>query len=327
MEDCCIISGNSNQELANDIAEYSGIKLTDRKITNFLNTEICVQILQHVRGKHVFIIQTGSFNEKQSINDYIMELFLLVNACKLSSANSITAIIPCFPYARADKKDLPRTSIGGSLMSILLKKAGVDRIVTMDLHAGQIQGFTDIPFDNIYGKNLISNYISENILGDKDSSNFILVSPDAGGIKRVIAYAESLKMKHLIMHKQRDYSQVSVVNKTIIIGDNLDLADKTLIVIDDIIDTMGTMIATTEELGKYGAKEVIIMATHGIFSGEAINRINNCKLIREVVVTNTLPQQHNQKTCSKIKVIDCAILLGEVIKKLIKGESIASLFC
>jgi ribose-phosphate pyrophosphokinase len=331
MNNARLIAGRSNLDLATKISQKLNIKLTDIKFTDFMNGEMAVQILDNIRNYDAFIIQTGSSsitNEGiyHSINDNIIELELIINACKLSSANFITVIIPNFPYARSDKKDLPRTSLSGSYIASKLKFAGANRLVSMDLHSGQIQGFTDIPFDNLYAIKLFVDYLTINFFQNNCKSNFILISPDAGGIKRVTSYAHMLKMNHVIMHKQRDYTQVSKVTNTFIIGDVESLKNKTAIIIDDIIDTMGTMIQAAEKLETYGIKNIIIIATHGILSGPAVDRINNCKLITDVVITNTLDQTKNTQLCSKIKVVDTSDLYAEVIKRLIYGYSISELF-
>ncbi|CAH6421454.1 Phosphoribosylpyrophosphate synthetase [uncultured virus] len=328
MENTNLITGRSNIKLAEKISTHLGIRLTGCKITDYHNTEISVEILENIRGKSVYILQTGCFNDSHSINDYFMEFELIVNACKLSSAESITALIPYFPYSRADKKDLPRTSLGAALITSKIKNVGVDRIVSMDLHSGQIQGFTDLPFDNLYSIKYLMNFLKLNYFDMKEHSknDFILVSPDSGGIRRVISYAEVLGMRHIIMYKQRDYTQVSKITKTIIIGDNSDLTGKTAIIIDDIIDTMGTMVAASNELVQHGIKNIIVLATHGIFSGNAIERINSSEIITDVIVTNTLPQEENMKKCPKIKEVDISDLFSEVIKRLELGGSIYELF-
>lgn len=330
MENVRIISGRSNPELSQSIAHYLGLQLLPCIINDFSNTEIHVQIGENVRGIDVIIIQTGSNYNNRSVNDHFMELKLLARACKLSSVRSITAIIPYYPYSRADKKDVPRVCIGAALVASEIENAGVDRIVSIDLHSGQTQGFTTVPFDNLYGINLITDYLKKCIFGTSDQSiineNYILVSPDNGGVKRVDAYAKKLNMDFLIMHKQRDYTKSSTILKSMIIGDESKLIGKTAIIIDDMIDTMGTMVSAANELSTKGVKNVIIGATHGIFSGPAIQRINECSIISDVIVTNTLAQSHNQKICNKIKVIDTGNLFAEVIKRLIVGGSISEIF-
>lgn len=327
MENIRLISGRSNIELANNVASYLGLSLTPVEIKDFNNGEIYVQILDNVRGKDIYVIQTGVKDDQHSLNDYIMELEIIADSCRLSSAKSVTAIIPNFPYARADKKDMPRTSITGSLIARKLKNVGIDRIVSMDLHSGQIQGFIDIPFDNLYAMKLIIPFINQNVfLSNEDKQNYVLVSPDAGGIKRILSYAKHLEMPHIIMHKQRDYTKISVVQNTMVIGDKTVLKGKTAILIDDIIDTMGTMLATSHELMEAGAKDIIIIATHGIFSGQAIERINNAEHIKAVIVTNSISQSANMEKCSKIKTIDTADLFAKVICRIVTGDSISELF-
>jgi len=322
-----LLTGRSNQELANKIAKKLNISLVKCILDDFPNSEIKVQILENVRGSAVYIIQTAVSNETHSINDYLMELKLIANACKLSSAKSISAIIPCFPYARSDKKDVPRVPIGGALVANELKNVGIKRIISVDLHAGQIQGFTDMPFDNLYGINVLSNYLNENYFSSVSlNDHFILVSPDNGGVKRVEAYAQKLGMDFVTMHKQRDYTKKSVILKSMLIGKPGIVRNKNAIIIDDIVDTMGTMVSAAEELKIHGVIDVIIIATHGIFSDPAFTRINNCNAIKTVIISNTLPQEHNLNRCNKLKVVDMSDLFAEVIKRLQTGKSISELF-
>lgn len=329
-----IISGRSNGALADDIAQYLGIPLTNVTLDDYSNTELRVEINESVRGCHVCIIQTGGENENHSINDYIMELCALAYACKSSEALTVTAFIPCFPYARADKKDVPRACITGSLMTQLLITSGVDRIVSMDLHSGQVQGFTGkpMPFDNIYCKKLLINKLREvcfteykddiNIINEK----FVLISPDYGGYKRVRQYAKELGMKMDTMHKQRDYTKNSKVLETLLMGGEKNVRGKTAIIIDDMADTMGTMISAIKQLESFGCYEVIIVVTHGILSGPAIQRINDCANIKKVIVTNTIYQGDNVLKCKKLEVVDTSKLLAEVIRRLSNGTSISDLF-
>jgi len=328
-----LISGRSNPELAIQIAQKLDVQLVDCCLKNFNNSEIKVQILNNVRNCYVYIIQTGISYNNLSVNDHLMELLLIIDACKRSSVKSINVILPCFPYARSDKKDVPRVSIGSKIVAKLLETYGVKRIISMDLHSGQIQGFTDIPIDNLYAINLhIDNMIKilfKNMSNHEINNNYILISPDNGGAKRVDAYAKILKMPFLIMHKQRDYSKESVVLKSMLVGDTNTLKNikgKTAIIIDDIVDTMGTMMSAANELIDNGIKDVVIIATHGIFSSPAFKRIKSCKAIKKIIVTNTVPQKSNKKICDKLEVIDTSTLFATVIKRLVLGGSISELF-
>lgn len=321
----CLISGRSNLDLSKKIADHIQTELTECEIRDFANQEIRVQIKENVRGKNVYIIATGTSSEELSINDFIMETMLLIRSAKLSSAKNITLILPFMPYSRSDKKDDGRTAIGGKLLIDFLEVSGVNRIVSMDLHAGQIQGFTNLPFDNLYAINLFIDYLRDRfILCTRN--DFVLVSPDNGGAKRIEAYAKKLQMKFVIMHKQRDYSTVNTVCKSTLIGDKEYCQGKTGILIDDMADTMGTMISACQELKEYGIEKVLIIVTHGILSGPAIDRINNCQQICKVVVTNSLPQEKNIERCKKLEVVDTSELFYKVINCLETGNSISSIF-
>lgn len=331
LENIRLISGRSNLELASMMSRKIGIPLAKTRLETFPNGELRVEIHENIRNTDVFILQTGVSYQGMSINDHIMELVALIRACRLSSVNSVTAVIPYLPYSRSDKKDNPRVAIMARTVIDMFQNAGVNRFVCVDLHAGQIQGFAEIALDNLFCLKLFSNYMREHLFNgltqEKINEQFILVSPDNGGVKRIEAYAEELKMAHIIMHKQRDHSKTSVVNNSMIIGDINLLKNKTAILIDDMIDTMGTMVIAAEELKKYNVKTVIVIATHGIFSNPAFDRINDCKDISQVIVTNTLPQEVNIKEkCNKLVCVDISLLLSETIKRLVTGSSISELF-
>lgn len=328
MDQVCLIAGNSNIELAQSISNYLNIPLTSISITKFNNTELAVKCNENIRQKSVFVIQTGSaLSSNYSVNDALVELLTICNACTLSSPSHLTAIVPNFPYARSDKKDMPRTCINAKMVCQLLETQGVERIASMDLHSGQIQGFFNGPFDNLYGINIFISYLKKHyLISDEEKNNFVLVSPDAGSIKRVTSYAERLQLAHIIMHKQRDYTKVSHVVNSVIVGDVSGLGGKTGILIDDIVDTAGTMNAVVNELSETGMKNFIIIATHGIFSAPALDRINANDMITSVIVTNTISQVENIKKCNKIVSIDVGPLFGEAIKRMITGESISELF-
>ncbi len=271
-------------------------------------------------------MQTGARFEERSINDHLIELYLLIDGCYRSQANSINVIAPCFPYARSDKKD-DRGPISAKLVINQIFSAGARRLVSMDLHAGQEQGFTDQPFDNIYCINIIIPYLKT--LTDGNSDKYILVSPDAGGVKRITKYAEKLHLDYVMLHKQRNYSLLNVVESSMLLG-NPDILSKAkgkiAIVIDDMMDTCGTMAAGVQTLIDNGITRVILVATHGIFSGDAIVKLNECEAILEVIVTNTICQQYNLEQCSKLHVIDTSPLLSEVIRRILCDDSISELF-
>jgi len=305
--------------------------LTPVRFVDFGNTEIGVEIKESVRGYHIFIFQTGGFYEGRSINDHLLELFQLVDACVLSSAKSVSVLLPCFPYARSDKKDSPRVSIMGGNVTRMLINLGVKRIIAMDLHAAQIQGFSSAPFDNLYALKLhaenLRNTVLKGMTKEEINEQFVLVSPDVGGVKRVEAYADLLGMCHVIMHKHRNYDRPGVVNSSTLVGSSGMLSGKTAILIDDIVDTMGTMVAACNELREsHGVKDCIIVATHGVFSGPAFERVNSCEFIKTIFITNTLPQIANQKKTSKIAIVDTSDVFVAVINAIQTGSSISILF-
>jgi len=325
-----ILCGRSHTELGESVASKIGIPLTKVKVTDFGNTEIGVEISESVRGFHVFIIQTGGPHGGRSINDHLMELYQIVDACVLSSAKSVSVIIPCYPYARSDKKDSPRVSIMGACVTRMLINLGVRRIVAMDLHASQIQGFSSVPFDNLYAIKIHCDNLTSTIFRDLEkeelNERFVLVSPDVGGVKRVEAYAVRLGLGHVIMHKHRNYDKPGTVDGTTLVGRNGDITGKTAMIIDDIIDSMSTMVAAANELKRFGVKDVIILVTHGIFSGPAFERINNCEFITKVIVSNTLPQIDNLQKTTKLEIVDTSDVFVSVIRAIQGGTSISSLF-
>ena len=325
-----LIAGRSNPELSEGISKKLGIPLTKVDFKDFGNSEIFVNIKESIRGFDVFIIQTGCKYQGRSIEDHRGELEQLIDACVLSDSKTINVIIPCFPYARSDKHDDGRISIGSARVARGLKFLGVKRIITIDLHSGQTQSTIQLPFDNLYGINLhienLQNTIFKGLSQKEINEKYVLVSPDAGGVKKTEAYATKLGMNYVIMHKHRDYSKVNTVLNSRLIGKIEDVDGKTAILIDDIIDSMGTMISASNELSNYGVTSVIILATHGVFSGEAIKRINDSKFIQEVIVMDTLPQLENCQKAPKIKVVQTSELFAEVITILQTGGSISALF-
>lgn len=327
-----LIAGRSNYDLAEKISKHLNIPLSPVNITDFCNTEINIEIKENIRGYHIYIIQTGGSYEGRSINDHLQELYGLLHACTLSSAKTVNVIMPCYAYARSDKKDAPRVPIMGSLQALIFHSLSVKRFVSMDLHAGQIQGFfQQEPMDNLYGMKLhittLKNTIFHGLTKEEINKRFILAAPDVGGAKRTEKYATILEMPHVLMHKHRNYQVANTVSETILVGKSDTVIGKTVIIIDDIIDTMGTMISAANELKLHGAKNVILLATHGIFSGPAIDRLNACDMIIKVIVTNTLPQKLNQLKTNKIEIVDVSELFATVIKRLQSGQiSISELF-
>jgi ribose-phosphate pyrophosphokinase len=305
-----IFSGTNSRDFAMEVCSNININLSSAKVSRFSDGEIQVKIQESVRGKDVFIIQsTGA-----PANDNLMELLLMVDALRRSSAHSITAVIPFFGYARQDRKAEPRVPISARLVANLIEKSGVDRVITIDLHAGQIQGFFDIPVDNLYGSILFKEYISK-----KNLKNPIVASPDIGGVARARHFAGQLGLDIVIVDKKREKANESEVMN--IIGD---VTGKDVILLDDIIDTAGTIVKAAKVLKEKGATSVMACATHPVLSGPAYERIKNSDL-DELVVSSSLPLKKD-KDKSKIKVLSASPLFAEVIKRVYSNDSVNSLF-
>lgn len=308
-----VFSGSSNPDLAHRVAERLGHPLSACRLDKFANGETKVEIGESVRGEDVFIIQSGC----GSINDNLMELLILINACKIASAQKITAVIPCFPYARQDRKDKSRAPISAKLVANMLTVAGANHIITMDLHANQVQGFFDIPVDNLYAEPIAIRWIKENV---PDWRNCTIVSPDAGGAKRATSMADKLKVNCAIIHKER--KKAGEISEMVLMGD---VEGKAAILVDDMADTCGTIVSAAAKLAEAGAKEIYAILTHGVFSGQAIEKVRASKF-KAMVVTNTIPQQSTQDDDTKIECIDVSILFAEAIRRNHTGESIGVLF-
>ncbi|MBA1421376.1 MAG: ribose-phosphate pyrophosphokinase [Epsilonproteobacteria bacterium] len=303
-----IFSGTSNPELSEEIAKYLEMPLSKAEINRFSDGEINVKIAESVRGKDVFIIQPTS----APANGNLMELLIMTDALKRSSAKSITAVVPYYGYARQDRKAAPRVPITAKLVANLMETAGITRMVTVDLHASQIQGFFDIPVDNLYGAILFMDYIKS-----KNFANPVIASPDIGGVARARYFAKKLGLDMIIVDKRREKANESEVMN--IIGD---VEGKDVILIDDMIDTAGTMTHGAQALKDLGATSVMACCTHPVLSGPAYERIENGAL-DELVVANTIPMT---KKSSKIKMLSTASMLGEVIRRVNNNESVNSLF-
>ncbi|VVC26988.1 Ribose-phosphate pyrophosphokinase, N-terminal domain,Phosphoribosyl pyrophosphate synthetase, conserved [Cinara cedri] len=332
-----VFSGTSHPDLAQRIVDRLGIDVGKVVTKKFSNLETCVEIGESVRGEDVYIIQSGS----GEVNDNLMELLIMINACKIASASRVTAVIPCFPYARQDKKDkngdIPengnsrsratvkcnewkfrsRAPISAKLVANMLSVAGADHIITMDLHASQIQGFFDIPVDNLFAEPAVLKWIKENI---PEWRNSIIVSPDAGGAKRVTSIADRLNVEFALIHKER--KKANEVASMVLVGD---VKERIAILVDDMADTCGTICHAAEKLTEAGATKVYAILTHGIFSGPAISRINNA-CFEAVVVTNTIPQDGHMKECPKIRCIDVSMMFAEAVRRTHNGESVSYLF-
>ena len=303
-----IFSGTANPEFAKKISKYLSLPLSECAIKTFSDGEISVQIGESVRGKDVFVIQPTC----APANSNLMELLILTDALKRSSANSITAVVPYFGYARQDRKAAPRVPISAKLVANMMQTAGIDRVVTMDLHAGQIQGFFDVPVDNLYGSLIFLDYLKE-----KNVKNPIIASPDVGGVARARSFAKKLSLDLVIVDKRREEANKSEVMN--IIGD---VAGKDVILIDDMIDTAGTIVKAAGAFKEQGAKSVSAFCTHAVLSGPAYERIESGTL-DGLVVTDTIPLKQES---DRIKVISVAPLFGEVIRRVYHDESVNSLF-
>ena len=307
-----LLTGNSNKNLSKKISKYLKSKLVNSSIRKFADGEIYIEINENIRGNSIFIIQSIS----SPANDNLMELLLCIDALKRSSAKNITAVIPYFGYARQDRKVVPRTSISAKLVSNLITKAGADRVVTVDLHAGQIQGFFDIPVDNLFATPIFARHVKKN-LKNKD---IICVTPDVGGTERARALGKLLGANLAIVDKRRPAPGKSKVMN--VIGN---VENKTCIVVDDIIDSGGTIINAAQALKERGAKEVYVYITHGVLSGEAVKKIQK-SVIKNLVITDTINNQEKVKKAKNIEVLTIANLMGEAIKRISNSTSVSDLF-
>lgn len=307
-----IFSGNSNPALAQKICDSLGVPLGTAGVKTFSDGEILIEIGENVRGRDVYVIQSTC----APTNNNLMELLVMTDALKRASAATITAVIPYYGYARQDRKAAPRTPITAKLVADLITTAGVDRVVTVDLHAGQIQGFFNIPVDNLYAVPVILDYLKKRFASDE----IVMVSPDAGGTERARAFAKRLDCTLAVIDKRRTGPNVAEVMH--LIGD---VRDKVAIILDDMIDTAGTLTQAARALKENGAREIHACATHGVLSGPAIERINNSD-IEEVVLTDTIPLGDKGHVTSKVRVLSVAELLAEAIRRIHEDESVSSLF-
>jgi len=307
-----LLTGNSNKNLSQKISKFLKTKLVHSSIRKFSDGEIYIEIKENIRGNSIFIVQSVS----SPANDNLMELLLCIDALKRSSAKNITAVIPYFGYARQDRKVAPRTSISAKLVSNLITKAGADRVVTVDLHAGQIQGFFDIPVDNLFATPIFARHVKKYI----KRKNLICVSPDVGGVERTRALARKLDIGIAIIDKRRPAPGKSQVMN--VIGN---VKNKTCIIIDDIIDSGGTIVNAAQALINRGAKEVHVYITHGVLSGEAVEKIKKSN-IKKLVITDTIDNSDKLKKAKNIEVLSISNLLGEAIKRISNSTSVSDLF-
>ena len=307
-----VFAGNAHPELARDIAEILGVEVGASKVGKFSNGEISVDINETVRGTDVFLVQPVC----EPVNDNLMELLIMIDACKRASAGRITAVVPHYAYARQDRKAKARQPITAKLVADLIHTAGADRVLTMDLHAAQIQGFFDIPVDHLEGVPILAKYFQGMGLNEEE---LVAVSPDIGGVKRTRKFAEKLHAPIAIIDKRRPRPNVSEIMN--IIGD---VKDKTVILVDDIIDTAGSIVNAAEALDKMGAKEVYACCSHAVLSGPAIERIQN-SCLKEVVVLNTMPLTDDKKI-DKIKVLSVAPIVAEAIRRIYEEIPVSKIF-
>jgi ribose-phosphate pyrophosphokinase len=307
-----IFSGNANEPLGQRIAQHLGRRLDGASVSKFSDGEINVDISENVRGRDVFLVQPTC----APANDHLMELLILCDACKRASAGRITAVVPYYGYARQDRKVRPRVPITARLVADLLSTAGIERVLTMELHAGQIQGFFDMPVDNLYASSLLCDYIERKL----DLTNGVVVSPDAGGVERARAFAKRLGLGLAIIDKRRNGPNVAEVMH--IVGD---VQGRTALIVDDMIDTAGTLTKAAKAIADAGATSVASVATHPVLSGPAVQRIQD-SVLSKVIVTDTVPLSDAAMACPKIETVSVAPLFAEAIRAIHHNDSVSRLF-
>ncbi|KAK0637148.1 ribose-phosphate pyrophosphokinase II [Bombardia bombarda] len=310
-----LISGRSHPELSDKIAKRLGVEVARTVSLNYSNQETSFTVGESVRDEDVFIMQSTATGD---VNEGLMELLIMISACRTASARRITAVIPNFPYARQDKKDKSRAPISARLVANMLQTAGANHIVTVDLHASQVSGFFSVPVDNLYAEPSFLRYIRENFVADE----CVIVSPDAGGAKRATSIADHLNTAFALIHKERP--RPNVVGRMVLVG-NVEDKVAILVVPDDMADTCGTLVKAAAVLKENGAKSVLALVTHGILSGNAIETLNG-SVLTALVVTNTVPLGDKVDRCPKLKVIDISPTIAEAIRRTHNGESVSYLF-
>ena len=311
--DLMLFAGNSNPELTQEISAYLGVAVGEALVSRFSDGEIQVEVQESVRHRDVYLVQSLSW----PVNDNLMELMIMVDALRRASAQSITAVIPYFGYARQDRQVAPRSPITAKLVADLIQTSGVSRLITMDLHAGQIQGFFTCPVDHVYASPVLSMGIREL---DIPMEELVIVSPDAGGVERARHYSKVFRCPLAIVDKRR--SKPGVAEAMHMIGE---VEDKYAVIVDDMIDTAGTLTQAAAAILDHGAKVVYATATHAILSGPAVERIQR-SVIEKVLITDTIPRSDRARECDKIKVVSVGELLGESIRRVHGGDSVSSLF-
>ena len=310
-----LFSGSAHPELSREIAAFLGVSLGQARLKRFPDSEVSFQIDENIRGTDIFVVQPTCANGTASVDQHIMELMIMIDAFRRSSAARITAVIPYYGYARQDRKDKPRVPISAKLVANLLGAAGTNRVLTMDLHKAQIQAFFDIPVDHLFAAPVIIDYLSR-----MEHPNLTMVAPDAGGAERARAYAKRLNAELAVIDKRRTEDGTAEVMN--VVGE---VSGRTCIIQDDIIDTAGTITKAAAALKANGAEKIFACAVHGVMSGPAIDRIEKSP-IDKMIVTNTIPLTGDKAKCEKIKVLSVARLLGQAIKSIHEETSVSSLF-
>lgn len=311
--DLRLFTGRANPQLADGICQYLGLDRGRIEVSDFSDGEIFVQIQENIRGQDIFLVQSTC----HPVNQHLMELLIMADACRRASAARITAVIPYFGYGRQDRKDRPRVPITAKLVADLVTAAGVDRVLAVDLHAGQLQGYFNIPVDHLFAAPVLVEYFKQHAFQD-----LIVVSPDAGGVERARAFAKRLDVSLGIIDKRRDRDKKNVTNVMHIIGD---VVGRDVLIVDDIVDTAGTLVGSTEALLRAGARRVFAGATHAVLSGLAIERLQASKL-QALVVTDSIPLGNKEQGWGGFEVLSVAPLLGEAIRRIHYDESVSSLF-
>ncbi len=311
--DLRLFTGRANPQLAGGICNYLGIEMGRIEVSEFSDGEIFVQVQENIRGQDVFLVQSTC----QPANQHLMELLIMVDACKRASAARITVVLPYFGYSRQDRKDRPRVPITAKLVADLITTAGVDRVLTVDLHAGQLQGYFNIPVDNLFAAPVLVEYFQKQCYND-----LMIIAPDAGGVERAGRFAKLLDVSLAIIDKRRANDTKNVAKVMHIIGD---VADRDVLIVDDMVDTAGTLVEATEALRREGARRVFAGASHAVLSGPAMQRLVASN-VEELVVTDTIPLSAKQQCWDRLQVLPMAPLLGEAIRRIHYDESVSSLF-
>lgn len=334
-----LVCGSSHPALGERIAEELGIPLMTMGLSRFSNGEVRIKPSSDpeftLRGARVFVLQTGGSTPDGSINDYLVELLLIMDACRRGGCSELNLLIPCYPYARQDKKDTSRAPISAKAVARMLESQRLDRIVCIDLHNSCIQGMFECCCDNLFVTTLMTDWFQRNVFRYAVTARFVLIAPDAGASEKVEKVAKYMKLPFLTMNKTRSHELNNVVHGIQLMATPEMLADaprgrflthRVPIIVDDMIDTCGTVIKAVDKLAEYGAEECIVAATHGVLSGPALDRINACPQLSLVVVSDSLPQQRNLERCSKLRVFGLAGFLAEVVRRTLDNRSLGDMF-